>query len=194
MTEFHASIIIGTAASSLLALLILLRIEIKGQRPVLALTRRWVATPFPTSTLVLALVSTVALSAFAAITRMDASPQAPESQVTSAPPAHTAIDADEDLAALRTYATSIDAPPHATAPSEALPGVDEMIAKLKARLDQNPSDVKGWKMLGWSYLNMGQPADAANAYETALKLAPADAEITAALAAVKSAIADAAKK
>jgi cytochrome c-type biogenesis protein CcmH/NrfG len=187
MSESHAFIVVGTAASSLLALLILLRIQINGQRPILALTRRWVATPSPTSTLVIALVSTVALSAFAAITRIEADTQAIES---TAPPSHTAFDADEDLAALRTYATSIEEPPHATTPSEPLPGVEEMIAKLKARLDQNPSDVKGWKMLGWSYLNMGQPAEASRAYEAALKLAPADTEITSALAAAKSAAAE----
>jgi cytochrome c-type biogenesis protein CcmH len=188
MSESHAFIIVGTAASSLLALLILLRVEINGQRPVLALTRRWVATPAPTSTVVLAIILTVAISAFAAITRTGAGTQAPESTTAAAPPSHTAFDADEDLAALRTYATSIDTPPHATAPNEPLPGVDDMIAKLKARLDQDPADVKGWKMLGWSYLNLGQPTEAVRAYEAAQKLAPSDAEITAALTAAKSAI------
>jgi len=188
MSESHAFIIVGTAASSLLALLILLRVEINGHRPILALTRRWVATSSPTSTIVLAIIFTVALSAFAATTRTGADTQARESTTAAAPPSHTAFDADEDLAALRTYATSIDTPPHATAPNEPLPGVDDMIAKLKARLDQNPADVKGWKMLGWSYLNLGQPTEAVRAYEAAQKLAPGDAEITAALTAAKSAI------
>jgi cytochrome c-type biogenesis protein CcmH len=188
MSESHAFIIVGTAASSLLALLILLRIEINGHRPILALTRRWVAMPSPTSALVLAIILTVALSAFAATTRTGADIRALESTTATAPSSHTAFDADEDLAALRSYATSIDTPPHATAPAEPLPGVEDMIAKLKARLDQSPADVKGWKMLGWSYLNIGQPTEAAGAYETAQKLAPADAEITAALAAAKSAI------
>jgi cytochrome c-type biogenesis protein CcmH/NrfG len=188
MSESHVFIIVGTAASSLLALLILLRVEINGQRPILALTRRWIATPLPTSTLVLAIIFTIALSAFAAITRTGADTQALENTAAAAPAAHTALDTDEDLTALRTYATSINTPPQATAPSEPLPGVDDMIAKLKARLDQNPADVKGWKMLGWSYLNTGQPNEAARAYEEAQKLAPGDAEITAALTAAKSAI------
>jgi cytochrome c-type biogenesis protein CcmH len=56
-----------------------------------------------------------------------------------------------------------------------------MIGKLSARLERQPDDVNGWKMLGWSYLNMDRPADAVKAYEKALKLEPGDAEIKKAL-------------
>jgi cytochrome c-type biogenesis protein CcmH len=42
-------------------------------------------------------------------------------------------------------------------------------------------------MLGWSYLNMDRPEDAAKAYETALKLEPGNAEIEKGLEAAKSA-------
>ena len=62
-----------------------------------------------------------------------------------------------------------------------------MIAKLIARLEKEPNDVKGWKMLGWSYLNTDRPEDAATAYETALKLEPGDAETKKALDQAKSA-------
>ncbi len=193
MSQINASIVICTAASSLLLLLILLRLKINGQLPLLAMTRRWVTMPATTSTGVLALVAAVATSAFVATFEPETGTRAPENASASAPPAHTAFDTDEDLAALRSYASSMDAP-HASAPNEPLPGVDEMISQLKARLDENPGDVKGWKMLGWSYQNIGQVAEASRAYEAALKLAPADAEITAALAAVKSAAAEAVKR
>jgi len=70
----------------------------------------------------------------------------------------------------------------------ALPEVDTMIAKLVARLESQPDDVKGWKMLAWSYLNTDRPQDAARAYETALKLDPGDTETTKGLEAAKLAM------
>ena len=68
-----------------------------------------------------------------------------------------------------------------------MPDVNTMIAKLVARLEKQPNDVKGWKMLGWSYLNTDRPEEAATAYETALKLEPSDLEIKKALDQAKSA-------
>jgi cytochrome c-type biogenesis protein CcmH len=62
-----------------------------------------------------------------------------------------------------------------------------MIAKLVARLEKDPSDVNGWKMLGWSYLNTDKPDEAAKAYESALKLQPDNMEIKKALERAKSA-------
>ncbi len=180
-----AMIVVGTAATLLLALLILIRLRVNGHHPLLTLGRRWAAAPETTSAGVLALMATAALSAFAAVSEMPA--QSTTGMAAHNPPAPSAFETDEDLAALRSYASTIDTPAHATAPAESLPGVEQMIAKLKARLEENPADVKGWKMLGWSYLNTGQPAEAARAYEAAQKLSPADAEIKAALSAALSA-------
>ena len=94
---------------------------------------------------------------------------------------------------LRAYADKIDtkrqstaAPPPASGSVE-LPDVNTMIAKLVARLEKQPNDVKGWKMLGWSYLNTDRPEEAARAYETALKLEPSDLEIKKGLDQAKSA-------
>lgn len=194
MTQSFALLAIGTAASSLLAILVLLRLRFNGQWPILTLARRWVTSDARTSSLVLAAVSAIAAVAFAAIPEAATGTATAHSAAASSQPDHTAFDADEDLAALQSYASSIDAPHEKVsgnaATGEALPGVDQMIAKLVARLKQQPDDVKGWKMLGWSYLNTGQTVDAARAYETALSLAPSDTEITAALAAVKSAQAE----
>lgn len=51
-----------------------------------------------------------------------------------------------------------------------LDGVDVMIARLAARLEREPGDVEGWRMLGWSYLRTGRPEQAAQAYARAVAL------------------------
>lgn len=181
-------IVAATVTTSLLALLALLRMKINGHHALLSLGNRWTAVPTSTSAGVQALLAAVALSAFAAIPEHRSQP--PAATAVSTLPEAATFETDGDVAALRSYASAIDSKPHATAPAEPLPGVDEMITKLKTRLDQNPTDVKGWKMLGWSYLNTGDAASATRAYEQAQKLAPTDAEITAALSAAKSAAAE----
>lgn len=51
-----------------------------------------------------------------------------------------------------------------------LPGMDEAIASLEARLARDPDDPAGWSMLGRTYLTMGNPAAAVDAYEKAMAL------------------------
>ena len=58
-----------------------------------------------------------------------------------------------------------------------LPSVDEMIRRLAARLLQNPSDVEGWRTLGWSYASIGRFSEASEAYAKAIELNPDSAEI-----------------
>lgn len=53
-----------------------------------------------------------------------------------------------------------------------LDDVDTMIARLEARLQQNPNDGEGFRMLGWSYQNTGRPDKAAPVYEKAVSLLP----------------------
>jgi cytochrome c-type biogenesis protein CcmH len=50
--------------------------------------------------------------------------------------------------------------------------MDEVTAALEARLQQNPNDVEGWRMLGRTYLVSGDAARAAAAYEQANSVAP----------------------
>ncbi|HKO60754.1 MAG TPA: c-type cytochrome biogenesis protein CcmI [Pyrinomonadaceae bacterium] len=50
---------------------------------------------------------------------------------------------------------------------------------LAKRLEQNPSDVSGWKMLGRSYLNLENYQGAAAAYARAAALQPDDADLLA---------------
>ncbi|MEQ1754392.1 MAG: c-type cytochrome biogenesis protein CcmI [Micropepsaceae bacterium] len=63
-----------------------------------------------------------------------------------------------------------------------LADVDTMVQRLADRLKQNPSDLKGWKMLGWSYSHTDRATDAADAYRHAISLAPDDASLHALLA------------
>jgi cytochrome c-type biogenesis protein CcmH len=51
-----------------------------------------------------------------------------------------------------------------------LPTIEEMIAKLVARLQEQPADAKGWMMLGRSYMHLNRYADATEAFDKAYKL------------------------
>jgi cytochrome c-type biogenesis protein CcmH len=202
MTQLYASVATGTAATLMAITLLLLRLNFQGRRPVVALMRRWVATGTRKSGLVLAVISAIAAYSFARIPTHELSEPNGASTPSAAAPStrSTANDSNESspadqtaLEALRAYADKIDpdspstAAMPATSESASLPDVDVMIAKLVARLEKQPDDVKGWKMLGWSYLNTERPEKAARAYETALKLEPGDNEITKGLEAAKAA-------
>ncbi|MEY4966127.1 MAG: c-type cytochrome biosis protein CcmI [Pseudomonadota bacterium] len=54
--------------------------------------------------------------------------------------------------------------------------VDRMVAGLESRLQQSPNDRQGWQMLGWSYMRLDRPADAAKAYGRAASLDPGNGE------------------
>jgi cytochrome c-type biogenesis protein CcmH len=60
--------------------------------------------------------------------------------------------------------------------------VDAMVAKLNARLQANPNDAEGWRMLGWSQFNLQHYPESADAYAKALALDPANAEYKSAYA------------
>ncbi len=49
-----------------------------------------------------------------------------------------------------------------------LPGMDEAIVSLQARLAENPDDIAGWKMLGRTQMAMGDYAGAVDTYEKVL--------------------------
>lgn len=48
--------------------------------------------------------------------------------------------------------------------------VDQMVARLEARLKEAPGDAEGWRFLGWSYLQLGRTADAIEALKRAVAL------------------------
>lgn len=53
--------------------------------------------------------------------------------------------------------------------------VEQMVARLAARLEAKPDDAEGWYMLGRSYYVMGRFTEAVNAFERAVKLQAEDA-------------------
>jgi len=86
---------------------------------------------------------------------------------------------DEMLTRLKDYTRSFEAKdPASIATAEQLqPDVDTMIDGLAARLAAAPDDIKGWKMLGWSYSHRGRYQEAVDAYAKALKIDPSSAEL-----------------
>jgi cytochrome c-type biogenesis protein CcmH len=63
--------------------------------------------------------------------------------------------------------------PDAEAPPQQsgdMPSIEEMVSSLAARLQENPDDLAGWKMLGRSYLQMQNYPGAIAAYERAVAM------------------------
>ncbi len=85
----------------------------------------------------------------------------------------------ETLARLNDYARSIKTKEPASAPAAGtlLPDVTTMIERLAARLETKPEDVKGWRMLGWSYFQTARYEQAAVAYARAIVLDPNSADL-----------------
>jgi tetratricopeptide (TPR) repeat protein len=91
---------------------------------------------------------------------------------------HSGADGDV-LARLKDYTRSIgtEEPVPKAAVGELLPDVNTMIERLAARLKTTPDDIKGWRMLAWSYFNTGHYRHAATTYARALELDPNSAEL-----------------
>jgi cytochrome c-type biogenesis protein CcmH/NrfG len=85
----------------------------------------------------------------------------------------------EMFARLRDYTRSIgpEEPASRAAAGKLLPDVDTMIGQLVARLETTPEDIKGWRMLGWSYFHTGRYEQAVTAYTKAAELDPNSAEL-----------------
>jgi cytochrome c-type biogenesis protein CcmH len=77
----------------------------------------------------------------------------PVAMDTNAPAAGTPVDAISSAAAT-------------TAASEG------QVGNLANRLQENPADAEGWRMLGWSYFNTQRYEESASAYARAVALAP----------------------
>jgi len=85
----------------------------------------------------------------------------------------------EMLARLEDYARSIgtEQPASMAAAGKPLPDVNTMIERLAARLETTPEDIKGWRMLGWSYFHTARYEQAATAFARAVELDPNSAEL-----------------
>jgi cytochrome c-type biogenesis protein CcmH len=65
----------------------------------------------------------------------------------------------------------------AAAPADHPQGdVQSMISMLETQMRQRPDNAEGWRMLGWSYMQTGRNAEAAEAYGKAAALDPDNAE------------------
>lgn len=73
------------------------------------------------------------------------------------------------------------APRHAAADLSSITAdqFQDMTAKLAARMQQNPGDAEGWKMLGRAYRAMERFGEANAAYRKAMELRPEDADLLA---------------
>src|SRR4051812_12583613 len=72
--------------------------------------------------------------------------------------------------------------PRALSPHEVEPNaaqIDAMVARLAAKLRENPDDADGWKLLGRSYMVLGRFPDAVEAYAKAAQRSPRDAQVLA---------------
>lgn len=63
-----------------------------------------------------------------------------------------------------------DLPSVGTNAGAGVPGMDDAIAGLARRLEENPDNPDGWSMLGRSYMSVGNYARAIEAFEKALEL------------------------
>lgn len=86
---------------------------------------------------------------------------------------------DEMVARLKDYASTAGTEETAPAGGKLLPDVNTMIDRLAARLETAPEDIRGWRMLGWSYANTGRYKDAAAAFARAVQLDPNSADLKA---------------
>ena len=57
--------------------------------------------------------------------------------------------------------------------------VEAMVARLAARMRENPDDADGWKLLGRSYVVLGRYGEAVDAYAKAAQRAPRDPQLLA---------------
>jgi len=60
---------------------------------------------------------------------------------------------------------------------QTMPDIEKMVSGLAKRLQSQPNDVRGWLMLGRSYMAMSKFDQALKAYEKAYALAPEDPDI-----------------
>ncbi len=193
MTISFVLTVAGAATAMLAALLLVLRSQ-KFNRLLLARARRIPGQSLYSTFFFLLPVAGASALCFGALSELGPqSTSATANAITDAGASDRKADA---LASLRAYADRIAAKREVTA-NLSLPGdqstsgeladVATMVSQLAARLESEPNDVKGWKMLGWSYLNTGKTRDAIKAYETALRLAPDDTEMKSGLDAAKAA-------
>lgn len=74
------------------------------------------------------------------------------------------------IAAISGTLYSMIGTPNPEAVSSGIPDINEMVNSLAERLEENPDDLPGWKMLGRSYMQMQNYPGAIAAYERAVEM------------------------
>lgn len=74
----------------------------------------------------------------------------------------------ERIAAAQEAVQAVTSSPHA---------LEDMVARLAARMEQEPGNVEGWALLGRSFAALNRFDDSAKAYNHALQLAPGNPDI-----------------
>jgi cytochrome c-type biogenesis protein CcmH len=95
------------------------------------------------------------------------------------------VAASMTAGAMLTQPRAIRSAPPAPAAGPARPDIDTIMARVEAlelRLEADPDDVDGWKMLGRSFMSLNRPREAVGAWSRAAQLAPSDPDVRAALA------------
>ncbi len=67
--------------------------------------------------------------------------------------------------------------PHSQNPAEMQAQIEGMVGKLAQRLQENPSDIEGWVMLGRSFSVLGRYDEAVAAYEKSIQFVGEDATL-----------------
>jgi len=70
--------------------------------------------------------------------------------------------------------------------ADSVASIDELLPRLEAHLAETPDDLRGWRLLGVTYLRMQRFEDAQNALSKALELAPEDVDVMLQLADAKA--------
>jgi cytochrome c-type biogenesis protein CcmH len=79
-------------------------------------------------------------------------------------PLYGYLGAGDLIPALQSAASGTAQPPPG---GERLPSVDEMVASLEARVEAEPENLDGWRLLGRSYMVLSRYQDATRAFERA---------------------------
>lgn len=125
----------------------------------------------------------------AATARLAGAPETRNPEPRNPEPRNPAEPAPDAAAPSEAAVAAAEKAVAAATPAERQAMVDAMVARLAARLEQHPDDVDGWSRLGRSYMVLGQPEKAREAYARALKLRPDDGALKQALADAGSAAA-----
>ncbi len=149
------------------------RVEIR-RRLATAETVSSTARPLSSGWKTLALVSTAGLVILGGV-NLYANLGSPELPLVASAPSPAARQAGAEAPAAAAAQPAPDA-------SVGAGQVEGMITKLQARLQTNPKDAEGWRMLGWAQFNTQHFAASAEAYAKALEIDPANIDYKSAYA------------